>query len=211
LNALTASAVPTVARAVPDGDGHPVIIIPGRAADRRALMPLRNWCEALGYAVYDWEQGFRSGARVDAHAWLHNLAEHVRCVATLHARRVSLVGWRLGGQHARKIAQRRSHLVRQVVTLETAPADDATDDAADDGPTGTPAIAVTSISSHIGMPWHPQVLSLVAERLRQPESAWHSRAPAMPHEQAREARHAGNQSFRHLGADGQPDAFGHRP
>ncbi|MBC7957064.1 MAG: hypothetical protein H7Y33_14485 [Cytophagales bacterium] len=154
----------------PEGDGHPVIIVPGRLdADRRALLPLRNCCEALGYAVYDWEQGFNGDPGDDIHAWLHNLAEHVHSVFTLHARRVSLVGWRLGGLYAREISRLRSHLVRQVVSLGTPPVDERLGTAC---LTTAPPVPVTSICSRIGMPWHPQVLRIVAERLRQPEGAW---------------------------------------
>jgi pimeloyl-ACP methyl ester carboxylesterase len=104
---------------LPEGDGHPVIIFPGLASDKRALVPLRNCCEALGYAVYDWEQGFNTGPKGDIDEWLHNLAQHVRGVATLHNRRVSLIGWSLGGIYAREIAKLHPGLVRQVITLGT--------------------------------------------------------------------------------------------
>jgi len=104
---------------LPEGDGHPVIIFPGLAADKRSLVPMRNCFEDLGYAVYDWEQGFNTGPQGDVDAWLENLAEHVRGVATLHGRRVSLIGWSLGGIYAREIAKIRAPLVRQVVTLGT--------------------------------------------------------------------------------------------
>jgi pimeloyl-ACP methyl ester carboxylesterase len=106
-------------QALPEGDGHPVIIFPGLAADRRSLVPLRNCCEELGYAVYDWQQGFNTGPQGDVDAWLENLGEHVRGVATLHGRRVSLIGWSLGGIYAREIAKILAPLVRQVVTLGT--------------------------------------------------------------------------------------------
>ncbi|HET7794980.1 MAG TPA: alpha/beta hydrolase [Rhizobacter sp.] len=109
---------------LPEGDGHPVIIFPGPAGDERALLPVRNCCEALGYAVYDWEQGFNTGSQDDMDDWLDNLAEHVGGVAALHGRRVSLVGWGLGGLHAREVALRRAPLVRQVLTLGTPFVDD---------------------------------------------------------------------------------------
>jgi hypothetical protein len=40
-------------------------------------------------------------------------------VAHAHERRVSLVGWSLGGIYAREIARRRPAIVRQVITLGT--------------------------------------------------------------------------------------------
>ncbi|MEO8152525.1 MAG: alpha/beta hydrolase [Rhizobacter sp.] len=202
---------------LPEGDGHPVIIFPGLAADKRALVPLRNCCEALGYAVYDWEQGFNTGPRGDIDEWLGNLAEHVRGVATLHSRRVSLVGWSLGGIYAREIAKMRSHLVRQVVTLGTPFGgtgsetnvgwlyrmvngnEPVIDEHLATRLRTTPPVPTTSIysrsdgvvawqtclldgsfqaenvevdGSHIGLPWNPQVLRIVADRLQQPEGAW---------------------------------------
>ena len=104
---------------LPQGDGHPVVIFPGLASDRHALLPLRNCCEALGYAVYDWEQGFNTGPQGDLDAWLGNLARHVRGVSRLHHRRVSLIGWSLGGIYAREIGKLQPELTRQVLTLGT--------------------------------------------------------------------------------------------
>jgi hypothetical protein len=209
---------------LPEGDGHPVIIFPGLASDTRSLLPLRNCCESLGYAVYDWEQGFNTGPQGDIDAWLENLAGHVSGVASLHARRVSLVGWSLGGIYAREIAKMRSPLVRQVVTLGTPFGSSGTetnvgwlykwvngsepmvDEHLARRLRTTPPVPTTSIysrtdgvvawqtclldgscesenvevdGSHIGLPWNPQVLRIVADRLRQPEGAWqrHRHAP----------------------------------
>ena len=210
---------------LPEGDGHPVIIFPGLASDKRALLPLRSCCEALGYAVYDWEQGFNIGTQGDIDEWLENLAGHVQSVATLHARRVSLVGWSLGGIYAREIAKMRAPLVRQVVTLGTPFAGTAEDSSAawlhrmvkggaaviDEKLSArlrtTPPVPTTSIfsrtdgvvawqtclldgnvhaqnvevdGSHMGLPWNPEVLRIVADRLCQPEDAWqrHNRVAA---------------------------------
>jgi pimeloyl-ACP methyl ester carboxylesterase len=204
----------TDGEALPEGDGHPVILIPGLASDERALLPLRNCCEALGYAVYDWQQGFNLGPHGDTDEWLHNLAEHVRGVATLHSRRVSLVGWSLGGFYAREIAKLRPPLVRQVLTLGTPFAREGqetqvawlyrlvngraslVDEQFSTRLCTTPPVPTTSIynradgvvawqtclldgsfeaedvqanSSHAALPWSPQVLRIVADRLGQPE------------------------------------------
>lgn len=209
--------------ALPEGDGHPVIIFPGLAADKRALVPLRNCCEALGYAVYDWEQGFNTGPQGDIDEWLENLALHVRGVATLHNRRVSLIGWSLGGIYAREIAKLRPPLVRQVITLGTPflsrghetnvgwlyrlvnGAQPFVDDKLAARLRETPPVPTTSIysrtdgvvawetcridgscdagenveveGSHLGLPWNPEVLQVVAERLSRRESAWRREVP----------------------------------
>lgn len=209
--------------ALPEGDGHPVIIFPGLAADRRSLVPLRNCCEALGYAVYDWEQGFNTGPKGDIDEWLHNLATHVRGVATLHNRRVSLIGWSLGGIYAREIAKLQPPLVRQVITLGTpfmSRGDETNvgwlyrlvsgnapfvDERLAARLREAPPVPTTSIysrtdgvvawetcvldgecdeeenveveGSHLGLPWNPQVLKIVAERLAKTESVWRRGMP----------------------------------
>ncbi|MCR5882511.1 alpha/beta hydrolase [Rhizobacter sp. J219] len=201
---------------LPEGDGHPVIIFPGLAADKRSLVPLRNCCEALGYAVYDWEQGFNTGPKGDIDEWLNNLATHVRGVATLHNRKVSLVGWSLGGIYAREIAKLQQPLVRRVITLGTpllSHGDETNvgwlyrlvsgkppfvDDQLAARLRAAPPVPTTSIysrtdgvvawesclldgdcdggenveveGSHMGLPWNPQVLAIVAERLARSEA-----------------------------------------
>jgi hypothetical protein len=103
--------------ALPSGDGHPVVIFPGLASDQRALVPLRDCCERLGYTVYDWEHGFNTGPQGDVDDWLADLSSHVQSVAAAHEARVSLVGWSLGGIYAREIAKIVPDDVRQVITL----------------------------------------------------------------------------------------------
>ncbi|MEY4561573.1 MAG: hypothetical protein RLZZ618_850, partial [Pseudomonadota bacterium] len=105
--------------ALPSGDGHPVVIFPGLASDQRALVPLRDCCERLGYTVYDWEHGFNTGPQGDVDDWLADLSSHVQSVAAAHEARVSLVGWSLGGIYARELAKELPDLVRCVVTLGT--------------------------------------------------------------------------------------------
>lgn len=101
------------------GDGHPVVFFPGLASDRHALAPLRNCCEAQGYAVHDWEHGINTGPRGDLEAWLDGLAAQVRRLAAQHESRVSLVGWSLGGIYAREIAKLAPDQTRVVITLGT--------------------------------------------------------------------------------------------
>jgi hypothetical protein len=103
--------------ALPSGDGHPVVIFPGLAADKSAIEPLKGCCLDLGYAAYDWGRGLNMGPRGDIEAWLDELAAHVQSVACLHERRVSLIGWSLGGIYAREIARKLPDAVRQVITL----------------------------------------------------------------------------------------------
>ena len=105
--------------ALPPGDGHPVVVFPGLAADRRSSAPLVSFCERLGYTPYDWGRGLNTGPQGDVHAWIDDLARHVAQLVSAHCERVSLVGWSLGGLYAREVAKILGRRVRQVVTIGT--------------------------------------------------------------------------------------------
>lgn len=101
---------------LPRGDGHPVIVFPGFLAGDALTLPLRNRLDALGY----WSAGWRFGANLGLKPGL--LAQMVHYVKSVHAgqkRKVSLVGWSLGGLYAREIAKRIPDRVRLVVTMGT--------------------------------------------------------------------------------------------
>jgi pimeloyl-ACP methyl ester carboxylesterase len=104
---------------LPEGDGHPVLLFPGLAADKTALGPLKNLCEELGYRADDWGRGFNTGPEGEVEAFIGELAGQVQALAEREQRRVSLVGWSLGGIYAREIARVAPEHVRQVITLGT--------------------------------------------------------------------------------------------
>jgi len=105
--------------ALPPGDGHPVVVFPGLAADRRSIAPLVSFCDRLGYTAYDWGRGINTGPQGDVDAWIDDLARHVDRLVSAHSERVSLVGWSLGGLYAREVAKVLGRRVRQVVTIGT--------------------------------------------------------------------------------------------
>ena len=89
-------------------------------------MPLRRAVSSQGYWAHGWRLGRNVGptARVVA-----GLRDPVEQLGRAHGRRVSVVGWSLGGVYARALARERPELVRQVITLgspfrsfETSPA-----------------------------------------------------------------------------------------
>ncbi|HMO44628.1 MAG TPA: alpha/beta hydrolase [Rubrivivax sp.] len=110
--ALTLAAMPWLSR-VPRGDGHPVIVFPGLGASGRSTQTLRDYLGHLGYAACDWELG-RNQPRPDV---LEACSERVLEVAAQHGRKVSLVGWSLGGVYARELAKRLEAQTRCVITL----------------------------------------------------------------------------------------------
>ena len=203
---------------LPQGDGHPVIIFPGLASDRRAIRPLKSFCEKLGYCAYDWGRGFNAGPHGDLGEWFQALAREVDALAASHTQSISLVGWSLGGIYAREVAKLLEHPVRQVVSIGAPFAGSAAqtnasfvyrlvngsepdvDFAMAERLATPPEAPTTSIysrsdgvvawqaciqtgnaaqvenvevsGSHCGLGWNPAVLTILADRLNQPEGAW---------------------------------------
>jgi pimeloyl-ACP methyl ester carboxylesterase len=98
----------------PRGDGHPVIVLPGLGAGDRSTQLLRRYLRGRGYDVHGWGQGRNLGPRDGVEAGMFDLLESLH---GKHGRKVSLVGWSLGGAYARLLASKRPELVRSVVTL----------------------------------------------------------------------------------------------
>ena len=99
---------------LPRGDGHPVVLLPGFLADEGSLVALKTFLAGRGYAVQTWGLGRNIGFQ-RRHA---NALEQKIC--HLHhttGRRVSLVGWSLGGVFGLYGALQAPDCVRQLVTL----------------------------------------------------------------------------------------------
>ena len=103
----------------PPGDGHPVIVFPGLAADAQSIAPLVGFCHGLGYAARDWGRGLNTGPIGDIDRWLDALAADVEALVADMPAPVSLIGWSLGGIYAREVAKRIALPVRQVITIGT--------------------------------------------------------------------------------------------
>ncbi len=103
-------------RRLPRGDGHPVLVFPGMAANDTTTVPLRHFLGELGYSTHAWGQGLNVGPRPGV---LERAADDLRALAERHGQPVSLIGWSLGGIYARELAKLHPGLVRCVVTLGT--------------------------------------------------------------------------------------------
>ncbi|MFC5498963.1 esterase/lipase family protein [Caenimonas terrae] len=102
------------------GDGHPVIVYPGLGAGSMNTSQLRNFLRHAGFQANDWGGGVNIGHEGEFDEWLDGLAANVREVQDRHdGRKVSLIGWSLGGIFAREIAKREPDAVRTVITLAT--------------------------------------------------------------------------------------------
>ncbi|MEL7250031.1 MAG: alpha/beta fold hydrolase [Bacteroidota bacterium] len=96
-----------------EGDGHPVLVLPGLLGSDVATSHLRKFISKLGYAAYGWEMGTNMG---DIRK-LQVLLEKIEHLHHKHQSKVSIIGWSLGGVYARQLAKRRPDLVRQIITM----------------------------------------------------------------------------------------------
>src|SRR5450631_3720512 len=98
----------------PRGDGHPVLVLPGLVASDVSTQPLRSFLKNKGYAVSGWRQGRNLGLREGVQQAMVDLVQEL---SDTHGRKISLVGWSLGGLYARQLAKMMPDLVRSVITL----------------------------------------------------------------------------------------------
>src|ERR1043165_8758491 len=98
----------------PRGDGHPVLVLPGLMASDTSTRPLRSFLKSRGYAVSGWRQGRNLGL---CHGVQNAMVDLVHELNDAHGRKVSLVGWSLGGLYARQLAKMMPERVRSVITL----------------------------------------------------------------------------------------------
>jgi pimeloyl-ACP methyl ester carboxylesterase len=99
---------------LPRGDGHPVLVIPGFGGSDAGTRPLRKVLRRLGYDVHGWGQGRNLGMRTQIR---ERLRLRLHEVNESHQRKVSLIGWSLGGVFVREIARHAPERVRRVITL----------------------------------------------------------------------------------------------
>ncbi|MCA1456647.1 alpha/beta hydrolase [Bradyrhizobium sp. BRP22] len=105
--------LPLLMRA-PRGDGHPVLTLPGFLASDLSMAPMRRYLKTLGYDTYAWSLGRNVGGLSRMRASLRDL---LRRISDTTGRKVSIVGWSLGGVYARDLALHAPETVRSVITL----------------------------------------------------------------------------------------------
>lgn len=226
--ALLPAALPLLLEA-PKGDGHPVILLPGFMAGESSMLALQLFLQNKGYDVHMWGLGRNVGFR-SKHAAA--LPQKIRYLHHITGRKVSLVGWSLGGVFSIYGAQTCMECVRSVITLGSPlSVDDAGSQASTavkalyrlvshrlgtnahvmqprakalrerrrveiptsclyslgDGVVppqeatidGDPALHenIRVPGSHVGLGFNGIVLSVVADRLAQPEGNWQPFAP----------------------------------
>jgi hypothetical protein len=108
------AALPSLTALAPRGDGQPVLVLPGLATGDRATTALRRFLSSKGYPTYGWKLGLNLGPRPGVEQSLLALVDDLY---EKHGRKVSLVGWSLGGIYARQLGKMVPEKVRQVISL----------------------------------------------------------------------------------------------
>jgi pimeloyl-ACP methyl ester carboxylesterase len=101
-------------RLAPRGDGRPVLVFPGLVASDLSTRPLRTFLANHGYNVRGWGQGRNFGPRGGV---VDGMIASLRDMAKESGRKVSVVGWSLGGIYARQLAKMLPDHVETVITL----------------------------------------------------------------------------------------------
>ncbi len=78
------------------------------------MAPMRRYLKELGYDTYAWKMGRNIGGFSRMRVALRDLLAEIH---TATGRKVSIVGWSLGGVYARDLALQAPDMVRYVVTL----------------------------------------------------------------------------------------------
>jgi hypothetical protein len=96
-----------------NGDGHPVLVIPGFMATDLSTTILRKFLKEKGYTPYAWELGRNLGYE----KYWFDVVDRFLAVHKETEQPISIIGWSLGGVFARHVARLHPDKVRQIITL----------------------------------------------------------------------------------------------
>ena len=94
--------------------GKPVNVAAVESIIDATTIPLRGYLNMLGYETRGWSQGFNFGPRAGV---LQTARRGLTRACDESGRKVSLIGWSLGGVYARELAKEMPDHVRCVITL----------------------------------------------------------------------------------------------
>jgi len=117
-----------VFKTLPEGDGHTIMTLPGFMGADGSTSRLRKFLNERGYNAVPWGLG-RNAAEVrsqDIDDFLEHRSQTEEIIGGLveqefikSGRKVTLIGWSLGGLYAVALAHRFPQWVRQAITLGT--------------------------------------------------------------------------------------------
>jgi pimeloyl-ACP methyl ester carboxylesterase len=147
----------------PKGDGHPVLALPGFLASDLSMAPMRRYLKELGYDTHAWNLGRNLGGVASKRSALRDLLTQIHETS---GRKVSIIGWSLGGIYARDLALQLPDMVRAVITLGSPFANDIT---------ATNATKLYEALSGEGINDNPEIREAIAGDLPVPASSIYSR------------------------------------
>ncbi len=147
----------------PSGDGHPVLMLPGFLASDLSMAPMRRYLKELGYDTYAWNMGRNFGGVASKRGALRDLLKRIHETT---GRKVSVIGWSLGGIYARDLALQLPDMVRSVITLGSPFANDIT---------ATNATRLYEALSGEGINDNPEIREAIAGDLPVPATSIYSR------------------------------------
>jgi len=101
-------------RTAAEGDGHSVLVLPGLAAGDATTLILRRFLISRGFDARGWGQGVNMGLREGVIERTHQTLLEMYAET---GRKVSVIGWSLGGLYARELAKLAPDAVRLVITM----------------------------------------------------------------------------------------------
>ena len=99
---------------VPNGNGEPIVVLPGLGTNDLSTAPLRFFLKKIGYQPYGWELGINRGF---VPSYEERLLRHLRKLFLKHGQKIKLIGWSMGGIYARELAKMDPHVISQVITM----------------------------------------------------------------------------------------------
>lgn len=124
----SAALLGPVLKTLPEGDGHTIMTIPGFMGADGSTSQLRRFLNNRGYNAIPWPLGRNASEARSQHIddFLEHrsetedvIAAHVEQEFLSSGRKITLIGWSLGGLYAVALAHRFPQWVRQVITLGT--------------------------------------------------------------------------------------------
>lgn len=98
------------------GDSRPVMVIPGFMTSDSATFLLRRYLNTKGFESIGWQQGRNLGLHQNV---LETLQQSVDDSFQKYGRKISLIGWSLGGIYARALAHKMPDKIERIITLGT--------------------------------------------------------------------------------------------
>jgi hypothetical protein len=108
------ACLPLLSSLTARGDGHPVLVLPGLVTSDNSTIALRGFLKSKGYDAHGWKLGRNYGPLPGIE---RRLIARVEELYETTGRKVSLIGWSLGGIYARQLAKMLPDKVRGVITL----------------------------------------------------------------------------------------------